>query len=531
MRKLTALVRLLIGLILLLTSLPAFAEEEMPYYIRVDCYNNIVTVYSTKDDSVVRQMICSTGRDTSPTPLGEFVMPKQHKSEERGEWYTFEHDYGKYGSRIWGNFLFHSILYSAKSDDALEWNTYYSLGQCASHGCVRLYVEDAKWIAENCFAGTKVTIFKDSERHDYLKQLLTVNTFSVDNGSYQDFSSMAEREGELGYDSRGEEVTALENRLRELGLFAGEANDFYGADTVRCVKALQKALGRRENGVADEELRKILFSADAPTSLIAELSLGAQSEAVRMLQTVLKALGFYEGDETGIYDENTENAVRLCQQAWGYEANGRASAELQQNLLGTLYELDQMSGDLGFTVDYISSLQESAVVTSQKRLNLRADKSTSSAILDVVAPGTQVQVLDHGTEWTRISNGKATGYVYTCYLIFSEEETSRPSYRQALSEDEAVRVDWSRIPTLLEAVNADYGKVSTKERLRIRETADKNGTVLFLLMPNTEVRILGVEDGWAKIEYGGKTGYAKAEYFNRYTVTELTGETLTVVAP
>ena len=55
------IVLMLLCLCLLCTSLPLVAAAESPYYIRVDLTNNIVTVYSTLDDSVVRQMICSGG--------------------------------------------------------------------------------------------------------------------------------------------------------------------------------------------------------------------------------------------------------------------------------------------------------------------------------------------------------------------------------------------------------------------------------------------------------------------------------------
>ena len=35
----------------------------------------------------------------------------------------------------------------------------YKLGSKASHGCVRLSVEDAKWIYNHCPAGTTITVY------------------------------------------------------------------------------------------------------------------------------------------------------------------------------------------------------------------------------------------------------------------------------------------------------------------------------------------------------------------------------------
>ena len=37
------------------------------------------------------------------------------------------------------------------------------LGNLASHGCVRLAVNDAKWIYDNCVSGTTVTIFEGDD--------------------------------------------------------------------------------------------------------------------------------------------------------------------------------------------------------------------------------------------------------------------------------------------------------------------------------------------------------------------------------
>ena len=37
------------------------ADYDMPYYILVDLENQIVTVYDSVTDGVVRQMLCSTG--------------------------------------------------------------------------------------------------------------------------------------------------------------------------------------------------------------------------------------------------------------------------------------------------------------------------------------------------------------------------------------------------------------------------------------------------------------------------------------
>ncbi len=62
-----------------------------------------------------------------------------------------------------GNILFHSVPYTQTSKDALAYEEYNKLGTSASMGCIRLSVEDAKWLYDYCAAGTLVTIYEDED--------------------------------------------------------------------------------------------------------------------------------------------------------------------------------------------------------------------------------------------------------------------------------------------------------------------------------------------------------------------------------
>ena len=57
-------VAVLAALAIALLCVPAQAKTKykMPYYITVDLTNQIVTVYNTADDSIARQMLCSSGQ-------------------------------------------------------------------------------------------------------------------------------------------------------------------------------------------------------------------------------------------------------------------------------------------------------------------------------------------------------------------------------------------------------------------------------------------------------------------------------------
>lgn len=137
------------------------ADTRPDYIIYVNRTLNCVTVVLREDDGTeipVRAMTCSCGREGHGTPQGVF------KTSDYYEWRQMvDNSYGRYAVRFNRKILFHSVPYTKTSPDSLEWEAYNELGESASLGCVRLSVEDAKWIYENCKPGTTVIVYSDSE--------------------------------------------------------------------------------------------------------------------------------------------------------------------------------------------------------------------------------------------------------------------------------------------------------------------------------------------------------------------------------
>lgn len=105
---------------------------------------------------LVKTMTCTTGAVDTPTPLGSYRM-----GGPCGRWYYFKKFdcWAQYASRIVGGILFHSVLYSEKDESTLRRGSVYALGTRGSHGCVRLAVEDAKWIYNNVSAGSTCRVY------------------------------------------------------------------------------------------------------------------------------------------------------------------------------------------------------------------------------------------------------------------------------------------------------------------------------------------------------------------------------------
>ena len=149
------------------------AGYTMPYAIKVDLTNQVITIFSASEPGVYnvieKQFICSTGTSSDPTPVGVYSLP----DTERRAWRYFKtfDTYVRYAVHIKGNYFFHSLLYSEPDLDTMSTTSYRKLGTPASHGCIRMLDEDIKWMAENCLADTMVFIM-DCEEDEALTQAL-----------------------------------------------------------------------------------------------------------------------------------------------------------------------------------------------------------------------------------------------------------------------------------------------------------------------------------------------------------------------
>lgn len=133
--------------------------DSFPYSIHIIRNQNVVVIFGRDDDEAytvpLHAWLCSTGR---ATPTGQYLLGSKR------EWGAlFGGVYGQYVSTIYNNILFHSVPYLRREKDSLKSWEYNKLGTACSMGCVRLPVEGAKWIYENCPSGTIVNIYDADE--------------------------------------------------------------------------------------------------------------------------------------------------------------------------------------------------------------------------------------------------------------------------------------------------------------------------------------------------------------------------------
>jgi peptidoglycan hydrolase-like protein with peptidoglycan-binding domain len=129
----------------------------------------------------------------------------------------------------------------------------------------------------------------------------------------------------------GEEVTALQNRLMELGyLEIEEPTDYFGNSTAYAVQLFQRQHGLEQDGVAGEQTQTLLFGKDAQHYMMVE---GAEGRDVKMLQEQLVDLGYLSEDDVDrIYGAKTIEAVKAFQKRNGLTADGKAGEKTLEKL-------------------------------------------------------------------------------------------------------------------------------------------------------------------------------------------------------
>ena len=524
---------LIVMIALLCAPAQAKTKYKMPYYITVDVTNQIVTVYNTADDSIARQMLCSSGlRDA--TPRGTFYLPKTEPGE-RENWYYFSefNCYAQYGTRIIDNVLFHSMPCTYKSQQSVVKSGIEHLGEPASHGCVRLLWPDAKFIAENCAPGTRVEIMKSKKVNEDLRLLLKEESYDgsqdyrvwlgwVDNTSGQ--------QPILGLTSVGSAVRDLQSRLRDLGIFGGEITGEYHGDTVNAVRFAQRLMGVEATGIADETFQHDIYTDSAPVAFNVVLTDGFNGPAVRKLQQRLTDLRVYEGPLDGIYDLEVSEALKRFQIAYGFETSDDAAVEVQKALAYEVEHIHDLFDPMGgYSFDMKQETVKFGCVAADSTIRIRSKPGTNGDVLGRVPSNALVILLDKGGVWSLVHHGNVEGYVNNDYMRFFTAENTVLTYTSldgyatytlghtqeeylagALTRQEQVDLDVADADVF---ATVNIGRTDVK--LNLRNAPSPEGAVIDMLPDGTQVRPLLEMGEWTLVDYNGARGYLMSQYILR----------------
>ena len=134
----------------------------------------------------------------------------------------------------------------------------------------------------------------------------------------------------ITYGMQGQQVTDIQQRLKDLGYYTGKVSGNFLDGTFAAVKRFQKDYGQEETGQVDESTYGLLMTAQYKV-----LRNGEDGDAVTRLQEHLIALDYLNTNATGKFRSATEKAVRAFQEHNGLEVTGVADVTTQQLLFST----------------------------------------------------------------------------------------------------------------------------------------------------------------------------------------------------
>ncbi len=171
----------------------------------------VLEVYS--DGDVFKTYRIAVGKSSTPSPLGEWQVV----------WKDYNWGTG-FGTRwmglnvSWGIYGIHGT------------NKPWSIGQFASHGCIRMRNKDVEELFEWVPVGTSVKVI----------------------------GKPIKVQRELKYQMIGSDVVIVQLKLKELGYLAGRADGIFGKSTEQAVRRYQEEQGLEITGVVNRKLIGLL---------------------------------------------------------------------------------------------------------------------------------------------------------------------------------------------------------------------------------------------------------------------------------
>lgn len=124
-------------------------KSSTSYFIWVDLNRQVVNIFtgSTGSWQFIKSVPCASGRNVTPTIRGTYTVT------ERGTSFGSDSEGARYWVRFYGNYMLHSILVDGNNNVVDG-----TLGVRASHGCVRLPLNESWWIYTYIPNGTTVWV-------------------------------------------------------------------------------------------------------------------------------------------------------------------------------------------------------------------------------------------------------------------------------------------------------------------------------------------------------------------------------------
>lgn len=349
----------------------------------------------------------------------------------------------------------------------------------AMDGQLNLYATITEANAQPAFSFVE---FSTDVSGDEGKETVLLETFPIEgeNGCWE-LLEPAQQYAPLVRGMRGEAVSAIQQPLYNLGYYDYYIDGIFGHRTERAVRILQGDLGRTVNGIADEELQRLILGGTLPAyDPYRQVDYGSRGLRTEMLQQRLRALGYLADSADGIYGGRTRTAVQLFQWENGLQISENATREMLialysgnaarcssyiplrqgdsgirvrelNNRLKELYYLEGSGGSTytSATADAVRKYQsqvglsitgEASVVLQQRLFNKNAQEYTGHIVLRRGDENTRVYRLQRRLKELNYFTANPTGYfgrkTQEAVKLFQQKVGIRPTGEATIATQE-----------------------------------------------------------------------------------------------
>ncbi len=163
-------------------------------------------------------------------------------------------------------------------------------------------------------------------------------------------------------------------------------------------------------------------------------------------------------------------------------------------------------------------LTESLVGKLSSEVTIKILPSINSMNIAKIEKGTEITVIEIINEWCHIETSTYSGWARV-QLVKNAVTTSSTSESEEPTEAEEAKKEETEATE--QEVQTKKGYVNV-ETVNLRKDKNTSSEKLDSLTKNTEVTILGEEDGWYKVKVKNLTGYISKKYISDKKVEEVT---------
>lgn len=126
---------------------------------------------------------------------------------------------------------------------------------------------------------------------------------------------------------------------------------------------------------------------------------------------------------------------------------------------------------------------QGGTVTTASSVNFRTEATTTSESMGKLSDGTRIAILDEAEGWYKVAYDGQVGYMSADYVV------AQPIMN----------------------ITCGGAKVTT-EVLNMRSAPGTENSIITKLYQGSVAKIIGINNAWFKVEYGGYTGYISPDY-------------------